>query len=145
MVAIDLEYQGDLRCRAVHEPSRQELFTDAPTDNMGKGQSFSPTDLVATGLGACIMTILGILADRHRQDLRGSRLTVCKEMADVGPRRISRLSVTLRISGHHPEDFQKRMERAILSCPVALSLHPDIRIPVTISWEGEEPHQLSLS
>jgi putative redox protein len=145
MVQIDLEYQGAMRCRAVHGPSRQELFTDAPTDNMGKGESFSPTDLVAAGLGSCIMTILGILADRHHQDLRGSHLTVSKEMADFGPRRISRLSVTLQISGRHPEEFQKRMERAILSCPVALSLHPDVQIPVTICWEGEEPHPLSLS
>ncbi len=145
MVQIDIEYQGGLRCQAIHGPSRNRLCTDAPVDNMGKGESFSPTDLVATALGTCIMTILGILADRHQRDLCGSRVTVCKEMTEVGPRRIARLPVTLALAGAHPEEFQKRVERSILSCPVALSLHPEVRVPVEVRWEGQPPHHIALS
>ncbi|HUB26806.1 MAG TPA: OsmC family protein, partial [Tepidisphaeraceae bacterium] len=80
MVEIRIAYEGDLRCKAVHGPSNSELLTDAPTDNMGKGESFSPTDLVATALGTCMMTIMGIAAQRMEVDLRGSTATVTKEM-----------------------------------------------------------------
>ena len=145
MVQVDIEYVGGLRCRAVHGPSNIELCTDAPIDNMGRGESYSPTDLVATALGTCILTILGILADRHKEDVRGSRVRVGKEMTDVGPRRIARLPVTLILTGTHPDDFQKRVEKAVFSCPVALSLHPDIRIPMEIHWKDQPVRQLSIS
>ena len=79
-VPIEAVYEGDLRCRATHGPSKAELLTDAPVDNQGKGESFSPTDLVATALGTCIATTMGIFAKRHEIDLRGMRVSVKKEM-----------------------------------------------------------------
>src|SRR5215210_6618245 len=81
MVQIDIAYQGELRCDARHRPSGASFVTDAPVDNMGKGESFSPTDLVATALGTCMLTIMGIYAERHAIDLRGTTVTVAKEMA----------------------------------------------------------------
>ena len=80
MVTIDIEYQGDLRCEAVHQPSGTHLNTDAPKDNFGKGESFSPTDLVVTALGTCMMTLMGIAARTVNVDLKGTRITVQKEM-----------------------------------------------------------------
>ena len=96
MVQIDITYRGGLRCEAVHGPSGQTLVTDAPVDNHGKGESFSPTDLVATALGVCIPTIMGIVAEREKIDLSDMRITVVKEMSVGPPRRIAKL--TTRIS-----------------------------------------------
>ena len=92
MVQINVTYQGGLRCQAVHGPSGTTLVTDAPVDNHGKGESFSPTDLVATALGACIPTVMGIVAEREKIDLTGMRVTVQKEMSAEPPRRIARLA-----------------------------------------------------
>src|SRR5436189_2719054 len=94
-VEIDIVYEGQLRCRATHGPSKTQLATDAPVDNHGKGESFSPTDLVATALGVCMATVMGIFADRHEIDLRGTKVTVLKEMTQVPVRRIARLTVDL--------------------------------------------------
>ena len=94
-VEIDIEYQGDLCCEAVHEPSGEILATEAPVDNGGQGRSFSPTDLTATAMGTCLMTIMGIVAKREGLDLRGMRARVIKEMASQPVRRIGALTISL--------------------------------------------------
>src|SRR5271170_4056637 len=97
MVEIQIAYQGKLRCRATHVDSGKTIITDAPKDNMGNGESFSPTDLVATALGTCMLTIMGIVAQRMEIDLIGTTVVVTKEMSATPPRRISRLAVTFNI------------------------------------------------
>ena len=136
MVAIDIRYKGDLRCEAVHGPSGATVLTDAPVDNEGRGESFSPTDLTATSLGTCMLTIFGIVARRHEIDPGEVRVRVEKHMAAEGPRRIGRLVV--RIEVPLPEDHPKRklLEKAALACPVHLSLHPDIEQDIAFAWVG---------
>jgi putative redox protein len=134
MVEIQISYQGQLRCQAVHGPSGMVLSTDAPVDNMGRGESFSPTDLVATGLGACMMTIMGIVAQRQGIDLEGSTVHVTKEMTTAPPRRIARLTVDITVPRHVSEDDRRRMEHAAHACPVHKSLHPDIETPIAFHW-----------
>src|SRR4051794_24641773 len=100
MVNINIQYEGDLHCLATHGPSQTRLATDAPKDNQGRGESFSPTDLVATALGACMMTIMGIVARRSEINLGGATVSVTKEMSTSAPRRIARLTVTFSLPGH---------------------------------------------
>ena len=134
MVKIDITYEGQLHCQAVHEPSRSVLATDAPKDNMGKGEAFSPTDLVATGLGSCMLTIMGIVAQRQGIDITGTKIEVTKEMATTTPRRIARLAVNIRVPGHLSPDDRQRLENAAHTCPVHRSLHPDIEVPIQFQW-----------
>ncbi len=135
MVRIDIDYTGQLRCSAAHAPSGTQLFTDAPVDNHGRGESFSPTDLVATALGTCMLTIMGIFAERHGIDLRGTRVRVEKEMTSEPPRRIARLSceIAVPLPAKHPH--RAALERAALTCPVHASLHPDVKKPVRFIWQ----------
>lgn len=134
MVTIDLSYQGGLRCSATHAPSGTTLQTDAPVDNNGRGESFSPTDLVATALGACMATIMGIVAQRKNISLEGMDIQVRKHMSTDTPRRIARLEVDLHMPLHasHPE--RKLLEGAALGCPVHHSLHPDIEVVLNWIW-----------
>ncbi|MGE5608537.1 MAG: OsmC family protein [Bacillota bacterium] len=134
MVEIDLVYQGQLHCQATHKPSGATLVTDAPKDNMGKGEAFSPTDLVATALGSCMLTIMGIVAMRHEWNLAGTTIKVVKEMASQPVRRIGRLAVTINIPTPLSPEDQRRLENAVVTCPVHRSLHPDIDIPITFNW-----------
>ena len=134
MVTIQVEYQGDLHCRAVHGPSRAELSTDAPTDNQGRGESFSPTDLVATALGTCMLTVMGILARTLKIDIAGATATVEKEMTSTAPRRIQSLKVRIHVPHSLSPDDQQKLERAAHTCPVHKSLHPDIHAPVEFVW-----------
>jgi putative redox protein len=134
MVRIDIVYQGELRCEATHEPSGNVLLTDAPVDNHGKGESFSPTDLVATALGTCIASIMGIVAERHDVNLRGMRVTVVKSMAAEPVRHISKLNTILHIPVDPPDDVKKILERAALSCPVHASLGERTEKPVLFRW-----------
>ena len=136
MVKISIRYEGGLRCEAAHGPSGQKLFTDAPVDNHGKGESFSPTDLVATALGSCMATIMGIVAERHQLDLAGMKIQVTKEMSKDAPRRIARLATVIDIPlpADHPD--REILERAALTCPVHQSLHPDIEKPLEFRWVG---------
>jgi len=134
MVAIELEYQGDLHCKAVHGPSGTELNTDAPKDNQGRGESFSPTDLVATALGTCMLTVMGILARTLNLGIGGTTATVEKEMTTTAPRRIKSLKVKIHVPHSlSPEDKQK-LERAAHTCPVHKSLHPDVDAPIDFTW-----------
>ena len=136
MVNIGIRYEGGLRCESTHGPSGQTLHTDAPVDNHGRGESFSPTDLVATGLGACMATLMGIVAERHELDLRGMEIEVTKERSADTPRRIARLTTTIKVP--LPSDHPKRplLENAALTCPVHQSLHPEIEKPVDFQWVG---------
>src|ERR1700755_3591403 len=97
MVAIQLEYEGDLHSKAVHGPSGTELTTDAPKDNEGRGESFSPTDLVATALGTCILTTMSIMARTLGADITGATATVEKEMVTTPPRKIARLAAMIHM------------------------------------------------
>ena len=116
------------------------MATDAPVDNHGKGESFSPTDLVATALGACVMTIMGIVADRNQLDLTGTRIHVTKEMIQQPVRRIGKLAVTVTVPSEKAallsDTDRSKLETAARHCPVHQSLHPDIDAPIMFSWEG---------
>ncbi len=135
MPTIQIHYEGGLRTRAVHLQSGTELITDAPTDNQGKGESFSPTDLVATALGACMLTIMGIVAERHGWDLSRASVDVTKGMA-TDPRRISRIEVRLTIPGAFEEKARTALEKAALSCPVHATLGANVEMPVEFDWPG---------
>ena len=134
MVQINITYQGELRCQARHVPSGTVLQTDAPVDNMGKGESFSPTDLVATALGTCMLTTMGIVAQRKNIDISGTTVSVTKEMVTAPLRRVGRLTVTIHVPHDLGEDDRRRLEHAAHSCPVHKSLHPDVEQPVTFKW-----------
>jgi putative redox protein len=134
MVEIKSVYEGQLHCNATHGPSGAVLATDAPKDNMGKGESFSPTDLVATALGTCMLTTMGIVAQRHNIDIAGARVRVTKEMVSQPSRRIGTLGVEIVMPKALGEDDQKRLENAAHTCPVAKSIHPDVKVPVTFKW-----------
>ena len=136
MVDIAVRYLGDLRCEAQHGPSGVKIITDAPVDNHGKGESFSPTDLAATSLGACMMTIMGIAAQRKSIDLKGTEIRVKKIMAQDTPRRIARLEVDFAIPLQPDHPDRKLLENAALSCPVHHSLHPQIEQAVHFHWNG---------
>ena len=133
MVAIDIEYLGDLHCRARHGPSGVEIVTDSPTDNMGKGEAFSPTDLVATALGTCILTVMGAKAQAMGIEIAGSTVRVDKEMVSK-PRRIGRLATRVRIPGIIANRDRRVLEAAAFTCPVHKSMSPEIDMPITFHW-----------
>jgi putative redox protein len=134
MVEIQIAYEGKLRCRATHVESGTELLTDAPKDNMGKGESFSPTDLVATALGTCLLTTMGIAAQRMQIDLSGAAVVVTKEMATTPTRRIGRLTVTFNVPVKLSAEQRQKLENAAMTCPVHKGLHPDVQTPITFNW-----------
>jgi putative redox protein len=129
-VEIDIVYEGNLRCSATHGPSKQVITTDAPVDNGGKGEAFSPTDLVATAVGTCIVTIMGLLAQRSGLDIDGTRVHVAKEMVAAPHRRIGNLHVTVTMpaGAQLSEVARSKLERAAHLCPVKQSLHPDVNV-----------------
>jgi uncharacterized OsmC-like protein len=137
MVEFTITYQGTLHCDATHGPSGTQIATDAPADNLGRGESFSPTDLTCTSLGTCMVTTMGIFAARTGFDFpAGVTLTVRKIMTAEPPRRIARIEVDfeLPLPPNHPH--RADLERVALNCPVALSLHPDVEKPTTFRWIG---------
>lgn len=137
MVEFTISYLGGLRCEATHGPSRTRLLTDAPTDNLGQGESFSPTDLTATSLGACMVTTMGIFAQRQGFDFpAGAQLVVRKIMTAAPPRRIARIEVEIDVPlpADHPQ--RAELERVARECPVALSLHPETEKALTFRWVG---------
>jgi len=136
MVKVDIKYTGDLHCDATHGPSQSKIATDAPIDNKGKGEAFSPTDLVATALGACMSTIMGMKAEALGLDLRGMTVSVQKEMSKAAPRRIVGLPSEVHIP--LPADCPQRevLEQAALNCPVHKSLPSEINRPTKFFWEG---------
>ncbi len=134
MVKINIHYEGGLRCTATHGPSGNTISTDAPVDNNGRGEAFSPTDLLATALGSCMATVMGIVAQRKEIPLTGLRVEVRKHMSDDTPRRIARLEVELHmpVAADHPE--RKLLESAARGCPVHHSIHPDIQVDFQWHW-----------
>ncbi|WP_266367644.1 OsmC family protein [Tellurirhabdus rosea] len=136
MPTIETRYLGDLRTEAVHLQSGTRILIDAPTDNNGRGEAFSPTDLVAASLGSCMMTIMGIAARRDGIDLTDSQMSITKIMSAEPPRRIARIEVhlTMQTPSELSESDRTKLERAARTCPVALSLHPDIEQAITFEW-----------
>lgn len=127
-------YKGALRTEATHLRSGTSILTDAPIDNQGKGASFSPTDLVATALGSCIMTIMGIKARDKEIDMEGAEVEITKVMA-ANPRRISKIKVEISMPAKNYSDQEKKLLEAVAHhCPVANSLHPDLEEEVIIKW-----------
>ena len=137
MVEIQVRYEGDLRCAAVHGPSKTELKTDAPVDNQGRGESFSPTDLVATALGTCVLTTMGIVAKRHGWRLEGATATVVKHMVADPARRIGKLDVRVRMPAGLDARARETLEKTAHTCPVHKSLAPNVEIPMTFEWDAE--------
>jgi putative redox protein len=135
-VTIEIAYLGELHCEAVHGPSHHRLTTDAPVDNGGKGAAFSPTDLLATALGACLMTVMGIVAERHQLDLSGTRVKVVKEMTAVPLRRIGALTATISFPAQAALSATDRalLERTAELCPVRQSLHPDVQVTMRFDY-----------
>lgn len=126
MITSKVEYLGELRTTAVHVKSNNQIITDAPIDNHGKGEAFSPTDLVATALAGCMVTIMGIKADALKIDLTGTRAEVTKIMG-TNPRRITEIKVSISINQNIDNEIKTILEKTALTCPVAKSLHPDIK------------------
>lgn len=131
MVEMTMTYEGELRTRAVHGPSGTALIADAPVDNHGRGESFSPTDLMATSLGTCMMTYIGLAADKHGWDLRGTRITVKKEMVADPLRRIGRLVVDITLPRPCDDEELRILTNAVTTCPVKLSISEKIQVPIT--------------
>ncbi|MFT4781888.1 MAG: putative redox protein [Psychroserpens sp.] len=126
-------YLGDLRTESVHLKSNNSFLTDAPLDNNGKGQAFSPTDTIATGLASCMMTVMGIKANDMGVDMKGTIAHVTKTMAN-DPRRISKIEVVLELPFEAEVKTRKILERIGYTCPVHYSLHPDIIKDITFNW-----------
>ncbi len=130
-----IEYKGDLRCVLTHLQSGTIIETDAPTDNMGKGERFSPTDLVATALGACIVTTMAILGKNHTISIEGCSCEVEKIMAS-NPRRIAEIKINLFFPAerNYTEKEKTLLEHIAHTCPVAVSLHPDCKQSIQLNW-----------
>ena len=129
---IDSRYEGQLRCQASHGPSGTRLETDAPIDNQGKGERFSPTDLVATALSTCMLTIMGIVAERHGWSLEGVTARVEKTMSSETPRRIAQLTVWVELPAGLEPQQRALLQRAAETCPVKVSLEG--AIPMELHW-----------
>jgi uncharacterized OsmC-like protein len=124
---------GALRVETRHVRSGQQFITDAPPDNNGRGEAFSPTDLVATALVNCLLTVMGIKAISWEKDLHEATATVVKHMGS-GPRRIVQLDVEVRIKNTYTAEERDTLEKIAYTCPVAKSLHPDIKQHIQITW-----------
>ncbi|GAB3854666.1 OsmC family protein [Hymenobacter terrigena] len=127
-------YAGNLRTEATHVASSNVIQTDAPVDNHGRGEAFSPTDLVSTALGSCMMTVMGIVAERHQWDLVGSTFAVVKHMSTEAPRRIAQIDVTFTLPATLAPTERTLLERAAHTCPVGLSLHPEVRQNIVFEY-----------
>lgn len=134
MSSITAIYKGDLRTECTHVTSSQKLCTDAPNDNHGKGEYFSPTDLVATALGSCVLTLMGITAQKLDVDIQGAKATIHKTMSHTPPRRIAKISVHVHVPKDFDNQIKELIEAAGLSCPVHESLDPNMIQDITFSW-----------
>ncbi len=135
MATIETIYLGDLRTEITHMQSGNKVITDAPTDNNGKGQYISPTDMVAAALGSCIVTIMEMAAARHNVDLKGTRIVIDKIMA-AEPRRIAEIRVDFYFPGDYSDKVKTILQRAADTCPVAKSLHADLRQNINFHYNA---------
>ncbi|MFZ1705391.1 MAG: OsmC family protein [Saprospiraceae bacterium] len=134
MSTAKIIYKGDLRTVSIHLASGEKITTDAPTDNHGKGEAFSPTDLTATSLGCCMVTVMGLAANGHDIDIRDTELEITKHMLS-DPRRIGSIDIVLTMPNKvYSKKDQKILEHAAITCPVAKSLHPDIQQNISFIW-----------
>jgi len=133
MVEITGIYEGEKHCHLTHGPSKNNIQTDAPKDNNGRGEAFSPTDLLAASLGSCMLTVMGIYADNHGLSIKGSSFRVLKEMA-ASPRKVSSLTVEIKMPASLSQKDRETLQRVAETCPVKLSLHPDIQIPLSFDY-----------
>ncbi len=134
METAHIKYLGDLRTEAIHLQSGNKIITDAPVDNQGKGEAFSPTDMIATALGTCMLTIMGISANAHNFDLRGTEVKITKVMHN-DPRRIGEIKVEFYFPANDYSDKEIRLiKHAAKTCPVAHSLHPDLKQSVSFNF-----------
>ncbi len=134
MITSKITYNGALRTTCEHVRSGNTFMTDAPVDNNGLGQAFSPTDTVATGLGSCMITVMGMKAEGLGVDLTDATVEIIKHMAS-GPRRIIKIEAKLNLPSDVSDKHRKILENTANTCPVHYSLHPDIEKIVTFSWE----------
>jgi putative redox protein len=128
MIEQYVEYIGDLHCKLTHGPSKSTLLTDAPVDNHGKGEYFSPTDLVSASVGACILTVMALVADRNDFDIEGTHIKVSKEMASYPLRRIGKLALDISFPQRYEEKHFQMLKNVIKTCPVVSSLNPEIEL-----------------
>ena len=133
MATIESTYLGELRTEATHLQSGTKILTDAPTDNQGKGEAFSPTDLLAESLASCALTTMAIAARTHGIDMDGTTCEVTKVMAP-NPRRVAEVAITLKFPAEYTDDEKKILEKAAWGCPVAVSLHPDLKKTIDFGW-----------
>jgi putative redox protein len=134
MVKINVVYEGDLRCRLTHEPSGSVILTDAPKDNMGKGEAFSPTDLVASALASCMLTVMGIVAHKNQINITGAKADVTKEMIALPVRRIGTITVDIHMPQGLSTAQRSLLEHAAHTCPVHKSLSPDVQTPIRFHY-----------
>ncbi len=134
MVQSKIRYQGQLRTRATHGPSGSSIITDAPLDNRGKGQAFSPTDLVGVALGSCVLTLMGITAQDNGWELDGAEVSVSKKMKAEPMRHIARLNVVLSIPGEWSSGQREALEASARGCPVMASLGDRVQVQMSFVW-----------
>jgi len=133
-MTIETIYTGGLRTQATHLQSQKSIITDAPVDNNGKGEAFSPTDLLAASLGSCMLTIIGIAANNHGFSIDNTKVAITKIM-ESNPRRVGEVIVEFTMpANNYSEKERTIIERAAATCPVALSLHPDLKQTVRYNW-----------
>lgn len=136
MASIETIYLGELRTEATHLLSGNKLITDAPPDNQGRGEYFSPTDLVAAALGSCMVTVMGIAARTHEFNIDGTKLVITKVMTAEAPRKIAEIIIHMTFPHNdYPEKVRKILEYTVKNCPVALSLHPDVKQTVSLHFK----------
>ena len=128
MPTVSCRYSGELRCEATHHGSGAVLITDAPIDNAGKGEEFSPTDLLATSVATCMLTIMGITAKSRDWSIEGSTAEVDKQMTQSGPRKVEKLRVHLKLPQHFSNEQRALLQRVAEQCPVKRSLDPSIQL-----------------
>ncbi|MFN5181705.1 MAG: OsmC family protein [Bacteroidota bacterium] len=135
MMTSTITYQGNLRTSCRHLKSGKEIITDAPTDNHGKGEAFSPTDLLATSLGSCMITIMGITAQKHNIEIDGTKINITKIMAE-NPRRVSKIIAVFEMKFNREVNEKEKniLENAARACPVAKSIHPEVEQEIIFNY-----------
>lgn len=132
-MTAEIIYSGNLRCEAIHIQSNSQIETDAPTDNMGKGERFSPTDLLCVSLATCMLTTMGIKADAMEIDISNAKAAVTKHM-ESNPRRVAKIEVSVSLPGIGSDKEKEILQRIGDNCPVAKSIHPDIELAISYKW-----------